>query len=240
LTDLRVLLKHLDGPLDAAAAKAAMQQLLKGLAACHAAGFVHRDLAPSNLLVSATGAVKLADFGQARRLPTAEATAAAAAQASKGKGNADDGEDEDAAPGGRLTPGAALCTRWYKAPELLFNSRSYGQGVDLWSAGCVFAEMLTGRPLLPGTSDIAQLAAMSDLLGSISEERWPGGQGGGWPGGWSEGMIWRGLKLGGVPCTAGACCRFARCPTAAGVRLGRMQLTTALPPPLPTLPCRRA
>jgi serine/threonine protein kinase len=181
LTDLRVLLTHLDAPLDAAAAKAAMQQLLEGLAACHAAGFVHRDLAPSNLLISATGAVKLADFGQARRLPaTSSSLSSAATQASKG--NADDGEeeeaeaDEDLAPGGRLTPGAALCTRWYKAPELLFNSRSYGQGVDLWSAGCVFAEMLTGRPLLPGTSDIAQLAAMSDLLGSISEERWPGGR----------------------------------------------------------------
>lgn len=52
----------------------------------------------------------------------------------------------------------------------------------MWGAGCIIAELLTGRPLFPGGSDIGQLAAMSDLLGSISEERWPGGRAarGGW------------------------------------------------------------
>ena len=168
LTDLRVLLARLRGTaLDAAVAKAVAQQLLQALAACHAAGFLHRDVAPSNILVASSGAVKLADFGQARHLPGASSNGVAGEPAS----------DEEEVAGG-LTPGAALCTRWYKAPELLFNSRSYGPGVDLWGAGCILAELLAGRPLFPGSSDIAQLALMSDQLGSISEERWPGGQGG--------------------------------------------------------------
>lgn len=57
------------------------------------------------------------------------------------------------------------------------------QAVDVWGAGCIIAELLAGKPLFVGNSDIGQLAAMSDLLGSISEERWPGG----WVGGW----VWR-------------------------------------------------
>ncbi|PSC69602.1 cyclin-dependent kinase 20 [Micractinium conductrix] len=187
LTDLRHLLAALRGtPLDAAVAKAAAQQLLAALAALHGAGFVHRDVAPSNLLVSREGALKLADFGQARRLPGARPLPPAAllpagdqlGELANGiSGSGGDAADDAltaAAPPGSLTPGACLCTRWYKAPELLFNGRDYGAGVDMWSAGCIIAELLTGRPLFPGGSDIGMLAAQSELLGSISEERWPG------------------------------------------------------------------
>lgn len=174
LADLRVLLARLRGaPLDAAVAKALAQQLLRALAACHAAGFVHRDVAPSNILVSPEGVAKLADFGQARRLPGAAGAAANGLPADDGHAAAAAGGDA-AAPRGALTPGSCLCTRWYKAPELLLNGRSYGTGVDMWGAGCILAELLSGRALFPGSSDIAQLALMADLLGSISEERWPG------------------------------------------------------------------
>ena len=134
LTDLRHLLAALRGtPLDAAVAKAAAQQLLAALAALHGAGFVHRDVAPSNLLVSREGALKLADFGQARRLPGARPLPPAAllpagdqlGELANGiSGSGGDAADDAltaAAPPGSLTPGACLCTRWYKAPELLFN-----------------------------------------------------------------------------------------------------------------------
>lgn len=179
LTDLRVLLARLRGaPPDLAVAKALAQQLLQALAACHAAGFVHRDVAPSNILISAPGTAKLADFGQARRLPGAAGAAANGVPAGGHAGAGPDGEGavdgDDATPPGALTPGSCLCTRWYKAPELLLNGRGYGQGVDMWSAGCILAELLAGRALFPGSSDIAQLALMGDLLGSLSEERWPG------------------------------------------------------------------
>ncbi|KAL4458336.1 hypothetical protein ABPG75_013201 [Micractinium tetrahymenae] len=183
LTDLRVLLARLRGtPLEPAVAKALAQQLLQALAACHAVGFVHRDVAPSNILISPGGTAKLADFGQARQLPGTAFSAGAAGAAANGvpagspasAGSDGDAHKDDATPPGALTPGSCLGTRWYKAPELLLNSRSYGHGVDLWGAGCITAELLSGRVLFPGNSDIAQLALMGDLLGSLSEERWPG------------------------------------------------------------------
>jgi hypothetical protein len=64
--------------------------------------------------------------------------------------------------------------RRYKAPELMFGSRSYTPAVDLWSAGCVFAELLTGGPLFPGNSDIDQICCINGVLGSIDEAAWPG------------------------------------------------------------------
>lgn len=65
-------------------------------------------------------------------------------------------------------------TRWFRAPELLFGSTDYGLEVDLWSLGCVFAEILTLKPLFPGTSDIDQISRIMSVLGNINEEAWPG------------------------------------------------------------------
>ncbi|KAG5009320.1 hypothetical protein JHK87_017835 [Glycine soja] len=65
-------------------------------------------------------------------------------------------------------------TRWFRAPELLYGSTDYGLEVDLWSLGCVFAELLTSKPLFPGTSDVDQLSRIVSVLGNINEETWPG------------------------------------------------------------------
>ena len=77
---------------------------------------------------------------------------------------------------GLMRPGPPLPRR-YKAPELLFSSRAYSPAVDLWSAGCLLGEVLTGRPLFPGTSDIDQICRIAKALGSIDENDWPGGVG---------------------------------------------------------------
>ncbi|XP_057759844.1 cyclin-dependent kinase F-1-like [Arachis stenosperma] len=71
-----------------------------------------------------------------------------------------------------LTP--RVGTRWYKAPELLYGSTDYGLEVDLWSLGCIFAELLTLKPLFPGTSDVDQLSRIVSVLGNIDGESWPG------------------------------------------------------------------
>lgn len=69
---------------------------------------------------------------------------------------------------------SCIGTRWFRAPELLYGSTQYGLEIDLWSLGCVFAELFTLEPLFPGTSDIDQLGRVMDVLGNLNEEVWPG------------------------------------------------------------------
>ncbi|KAK6941501.1 Protein kinase domain, partial [Dillenia turbinata] len=73
---------------------------------------------------------------------------------------------------GQMT--SCIGTRWYRAPELLYGSMVYGPEIDLWSLGCIFAELLTLEPLFPGTSDIDQLSKIFSILGNLNEENYPG------------------------------------------------------------------
>lgn len=149
VADLGTLLQQAGGaPLPPAVTKAIMLHLLQALKACHNAGFLHRDVSPYNVLFEECGALRLSDFGQARRCPLGE-------------------EDVPL-----MSP--VVGTRWYRAPELLFGSRQHTPAVDLWSAGCIFAELLTGGPLFPGTSDIDQICRVRGVLGSPTLEVWPG------------------------------------------------------------------
>lgn len=82
---------------------------------------------------------------------------------------AEEGGDETC---GNLT--SCVGTRWFKAPELLYGSTNYGHEIDLWSLGCIFAELLSLEPLFPGTSDIDQLSRIFSVLGNLTEENSPG------------------------------------------------------------------
>jgi len=66
-----------------------------------------------------------------------------------------------------------VVTLWYRAPDVLMGSRKYSTPVDLWSVGCIFAEMSAGKPLFPGTSDADQLVRIFSVLGNPTEESWP-------------------------------------------------------------------
>lgn len=116
-------------------------QLFRGLAYCHSIGLCHRDIKPQNLLVdSAAGLLKLCDFGSAKLL------------------------SQD-------TPNIAyICSRYYRAPELLFGATDYGFAVDTWAGGCVFAELLLGRPLFQGQNAPDQLVEIIRVLGSPNQE----------------------------------------------------------------------
>lgn len=81
-------------------------------------------------------------------------------------------EERDEKLDGFLT--SCVGTRWFRAPELLYGSTNYGLEVDLWSLGCVFAELLTLKPLFPGTGDIDQISRIISVLGNLDEEAWSG------------------------------------------------------------------
>lgn len=127
--------------------KCLMKQLLEGLSYCHKQKILHRDIKGSNLLINKDGVLKLADFGLARPFPQ---------------------ETTDS----RLTN--RVITLWYRPPELLLGSEKYSYEVDMWSAGCIMAELLLGKPLLQGKTEIEQLELIFRLCGTPSEENWPG------------------------------------------------------------------
>jgi serine/threonine protein kinase len=144
-----------------------MYQLLKGMDFCHARGIMHRDLKPQNLLVDKKGVLKLADFGLARAfmIPVRSYTHEVRIRYSK-------------INQGCLTREISLClqvvTLWYRAPEILLGQKTYSPAVDMWSIGCIFAELINHRPLWPGDSEIDELYRIFRSLGTPTTETWPG------------------------------------------------------------------
>ncbi|XP_059527271.1 cyclin-dependent kinase 3 isoform X1 [Myotis daubentonii] len=120
-------------------------KLLQGVNFCHAHRVIHRDLKPQNLLINELGAIKLADFGLARAFGVPLRTYT-----------------------------HEVVTLWYRAPEILLGSKFYSTAVDIWSIGCIFAEMVTCKALFPGDSEIDQLFRIFRTLGTPSEATWPG------------------------------------------------------------------
>ena len=146
-TDLEVLIKNKNVIFSAADVKSWMLMLLRGLWHCHRHFVLHRDLKPNNLLLAADGTLKLADFGLAR----------------------DYGD-----PNRPMTSQAV--TRWYRPPELLLGSKQYGVYVDMWSVGCIFAELMLRTPYFAAETDIGQLQTIFRALGTPTLDDWPGMQ----------------------------------------------------------------
>lgn len=133
------------GALDTATVKSFMFQLIKGIAYCHENRVLHRDLKPQNLLINKRGELKLGDFGLARAFGIPVNTFS-----------------------------NEVVTLWYRAPDVLLGSRMYSTSIDIWSAGCIMAEMYTGRPLFPGTTNEDQLQRIFRMMGTPTEQTWPG------------------------------------------------------------------
>lgn len=121
-----------------------VKQMLKAVQECHANGIIHRDISPYNFLVNHDTNVVLADFGVS--IQTTECN--------------------------NRTPG--MGTLWYMAPEILFGARQYTCASDIWSLGCVIAEVILQKPLWNGSSQLDQICKIIDDLGTPTEEIWSG------------------------------------------------------------------
>lgn len=134
--------------------KAYAWMALSALNICHHHGLMHRDLKPSNMLIDWDGQLKLADFGQARPVRQNELIHESTSSESNHDGSNNGWYSHQ------------VCTRWYRAPELLYGANRYDQSVDVWSLGCVLAEIVQRNPLFAGHSDIEQLAMVHQALGN--------------------------------------------------------------------------
>jgi serine/threonine protein kinase len=122
--------------------KVYMYQIARSLAYIHSKGVCHRDIKPQNLLLNTkTHEAKLCDFGSAKMLVAGEANV------------------------------AYICSRYYRAPELVFDATEYTNAIDIWSMGCVMAELLLGNPLFPGDSGVDQLIEIIKILGTPTKEQ---------------------------------------------------------------------
>ncbi|KAH9365846.1 hypothetical protein HPB48_012302 [Haemaphysalis longicornis] len=144
------LKKHLDSmpqhqKLEMSVVRSYLRQIVEAIVFCHMRRILHRDMKPQNLLIDEKGSIKVADFGLARAFGI---------------------------PVRVYTH--EVVTLWYRAPEILLGAHHYSTPVDIWSIGCIFAEMVTRKPLFHGDSEIDQLFQIFRILGTPTFEMWPG------------------------------------------------------------------
>ncbi|XP_057416218.1 cyclin-dependent kinase G-2 isoform X2 [Lotus japonicus] len=143
--DLKGLMESMKQPFSQSEVKCLMIQLLEGVKYLHDNWVLHRDLKTSNLLLNNRGELKICDFGLARQY------------------------------GSPLKPYTHLVvTLWYRAPELLLGAKQYSTAIDMWSLGCIMAELLSKEPLFNGRTEFDQLDKIFRILGTPNESIWPG------------------------------------------------------------------
>ena len=155
IKDLRLVFEFIDSDLEKyiervdslspMLIKSYMYQLADGLNYCHSLGVLHRDLKPANILIDEKGTLKIADFGLSRKI------------------------------GLNIRPYTQeILTLWYRSPENSLGTKFYSYPVDIWSVGCIFAEMLTMKPIFSGKNEIEHIYEIFKILGTPNDEIWEG------------------------------------------------------------------
>ncbi|KAK4283483.1 hypothetical protein QN277_000429 [Acacia crassicarpa] len=143
--DLKGLMEAMKQPFSQSEVKCLMLQLLEGVKYLHDNWVLHRDLKTSNLLLNNRGELKICDFGLARQYGSPLKTYT-----------------------------HLVVTLWYRAPELLLGAKQYSTAIDMWSLGCIMAELLSKEPLFNGKTEFDQIDKIFRILGTPNEAIWPG------------------------------------------------------------------
>ena len=143
-SDMKKLLEKQQKAFDLKTAKSYLYQLLRGINFIHKKKILHRDLKPQNLLISNEGVLKIADFGLAR-------------------GNTINVK----------TFTHEVITLWYRPPDVLIGAKHYDMSIDMWSVGCIFAEMILGKPLFAGSNEEEQINQVLNIIQLPSIEEYP-------------------------------------------------------------------
>lgn len=149
-SDLKGMINNFTGSLENNIIRDISYQVLMGIWYMHSIGMVHRDIKPQNILVEQVEdryVAVLADIGSGRKMDPVDP---------------------------KCPKTGVTCTLWYRAPEVLLGEQNYYYTVDVWSAGCVIAEMMRKRALFPGCSEIDQIYKIFKLLGTPTDDTWPG------------------------------------------------------------------
>ncbi|GIX64310.1 serine/threonine protein kinase [Babesia caballi] len=142
--ELKTLLHERKPEFTLSERKCLLRQLLLGVAHMHAHWVLHRDLKTTNILYNNRGVLKICDFGMARKFGH---------------------------PIKNYTQN--VVTHWYRAPELFLGQEQYTEAVDVWSVGCIFAEIVSGKPLFMGTNDVDTLDRIFRCCGTPTADTWP-------------------------------------------------------------------
>ncbi|CXI26975.1 cdc2-related protein kinase 1 [Plasmodium berghei] len=143
--ELKMLLDNKSPGFTVSELKCLLKQLLNGVNYLHTNWVMHRDLKPTNLLYSNKGILKICDFGMARKFSHVDNP--------------------------NFTKN--VVTLWYRAPELLLGEKCYTNKIDMWSIGCIFAEMILKKPLFLGENEVDQMWKILNLLGLPDKETYP-------------------------------------------------------------------
>lgn len=143
--ELKSYMERMKQPFGLSEVKCLMYQLLNGLSYLHDNYVIHRDLKTSNLLLNNKGELKICDFGMSRHY---------------------------AEPTKPYT--SLVVTLWYRAPELLLGMKHYTTAIDMWSVGCIMAELISKKPLFDGSKELEQINKIFSTLGTPNDSRWPG------------------------------------------------------------------
>lgn len=163
--NLQYILKHSIHKFTLSEIKYIVYHVLLGCEYLHQHSVIHRDFKPSNILIDSYGVVKICDFGMARRYSTVQHNSNTDGTANHTRINNNDYNTS-------MTP--LVVTLWYRAPELILNSAgAYSSEIDIWSIGCILIELILGKSLFSGESEIDQLIQIFDILGTPTPQQWP-------------------------------------------------------------------